>query len=155
MSRTNIVLVALTAASLGALAMFMLNPATDNIGEGAVRTIVGQAFDERDAKAAQMAANVDDAQQEISETAQNSSNALNPELLNPEILNPEILNPMIEEFLMSNPKILQRVSVALQEQLRLDEIAEAKVSLVNFEAEIYDDPDHVVLGNPEGDVTLV
>jgi len=141
MSKPNMVLVAISAALFGALAMFMLNPATPSINsqinsDEAIRTLVGTIIDEREAK------NTADNQQAL--VAQPA-----------ETLNPEILNPLIENFLMDDPKILQRVSIALQEQLRLDEVAEAKIALVSFESEIYDDPDHVVLGNPDGDVTLV
>lgn len=65
------------------------------------------------------------------------------------------LNPMIESYLMSDPKVLQRVSDALQDQLRREDMELAQASLARFSDEIYNDPDHVILGNPDGDVTLV
>ncbi|MCF6327905.1 MAG: DsbA family protein [Devosiaceae bacterium] len=140
MSKPNMVLVAVSAALFGALAMFLLNPAPSMNSDEAIRTLVGTIIDEREAK--------------NTAASQQISAAQTAEISSPDI-NPEILNPMIENFLMDDPKILQRVSIALQEQLRLDEVSEAKIALVSFESEIYDDPDHVVLGNPDGDVTLV
>ncbi len=67
----------------------------------------------------------------------------------------EQINPMIENYLMNNPKILQRVSDALQAVLQAEELEQARAGLKNLATEIYDDPDHVVLGNPDGDVTIV
>lgn len=70
-------------------------------------------------------------------------------------LDPETLNPMIEDYLVSNPRILQRVSEALDTELKLAEAAATKAALASLQSVIYDDADHVVLGNPNGDVTLV
>jgi len=140
MSAPNMALVAISAALFGALAMFMLNPAPSTSSDDAIRTLVGTMLDERDAE------NAASSQQAL--VAQSTE-------ISQQDINPETLYPMIENFLMDDPKILQRVSVALQEQLRLDEVSDAKIALVSFESEIYDDPDHVVLGNPDGDVTLV
>jgi protein-disulfide isomerase len=67
----------------------------------------------------------------------------------------ETLNPMIEDYLLGNPRILQRVSEALDTELKLAEAAETKAALASLQSVIYDDADHVVLGNPNGDVTLV
>ncbi len=67
----------------------------------------------------------------------------------------ETLNPMIEDYLLSNPSILQRVSVALEQEIRAAETAQARVAIEASRSQIYDDPDHIVIGNPEGDVTLV
>lgn len=65
------------------------------------------------------------------------------------------LNPMIEEFLMGDPRILQRVSQALQAELEREETNASRVALASLQAEIYEDPGHVVVGNPNGDVTIV
>lgn len=70
-------------------------------------------------------------------------------------LDAETLNPMIEGYLLSNPRILQRVSDALDTELKLAQAAETKAALASLQSVIYDDADHVVLGNPKGDVTLV
>ncbi|WP_417308881.1 DsbA family protein [Devosia sp.] len=65
------------------------------------------------------------------------------------------LNPMIESYLLENPKVLQRASAALNEQIRAEETAERQAALSDLQTAIYEDPDHIVLGNPDGDVTLV
>lgn len=65
------------------------------------------------------------------------------------------LGPVIEDYLMANPSLLQRMSVALQEETNREQAAQAKLALASLKGPIYDDPDHVVLGNPEGDVTIV
>ena len=135
MQRTPLVLVSLVALLAGALAMFWLKPSATATDETAIRTIVSEMLAERDeqnAPATQPIAPV-----EVAEISQDQ------------------INPMIESYLMGDPKILQRVTTALQAQLREEETAQARLNLVNFESEIYDDPGHVVLGNPEGDVTLV
>ena len=70
-------------------------------------------------------------------------------------LDPGKLNPMIESYLMDNPSILQRVSDRLQEEVTAQRKQETRTQLAALKADIYDDPGHVVLGNPNGDVTLV
>lgn len=70
-------------------------------------------------------------------------------------LDAETLNPMIESYLLDNPRILQRVSEALDAEIKTAQAAERRDALATLEPVIYDDPDHIVLGNPEGDVTLV
>ncbi len=70
-------------------------------------------------------------------------------------LDAETLNPMIESYLLDNPRILQRVSEALDAEIKTAQAAERRDALAALEPVIYDDPDHIVLGNPDGDVTLV
>ncbi|HHY48260.1 MAG TPA: DsbA family protein [Alphaproteobacteria bacterium] len=70
-------------------------------------------------------------------------------------IEPEQINPMIESYLLNNPRILQRVSEALDKEIRAAEAEQARAAIAAMRAEIFDDPDHVVLGNPDGDVTLV
>ncbi|MGJ8529261.1 thioredoxin domain-containing protein [Maritalea sp.] len=65
------------------------------------------------------------------------------------------MGPVIESYLMANPSLLQRMSAALQEETERAQNSKAQAALASMKAPIYDDPDHVVLGNPEGDVTLV
>jgi protein-disulfide isomerase len=65
------------------------------------------------------------------------------------------IHPMIESYLMSNPRILERVSVALRNEVEAEERAQATAAIASMRKEIYEDPDHVVLGNPEGTITLV
>jgi protein-disulfide isomerase len=70
-------------------------------------------------------------------------------------IDPTILNPMIEDYLMGDPRILQRLSNKLEEEIRVAEAAAAKEAIATMQDAIFNDPDHVVLGNPMGDVTLV
>jgi protein-disulfide isomerase len=65
------------------------------------------------------------------------------------------LNPMIESYLMENPSILQRVSDALQAEVTAQRKAETRTQLAELKSAIYEEPGHIVLGNPNGDVTLV
>lgn len=71
------------------------------------------------------------------------------------LLDADTLNPMIEKYLLDNPRILQRVSEALDSEIKTAQAAERRQALAQLQTVIYDDPDHVVLGNPQGDVTLV
>jgi protein-disulfide isomerase len=70
-------------------------------------------------------------------------------------LDPAVLEPMIESYLLDNPRILQQVSEALDRELRTAQAEQSRAAIAAMQSQIYDDPDHVVLGNPEGDVTLV
>lgn len=65
------------------------------------------------------------------------------------------LNPMIENYLMGNPRILERVSNALQDEMRTAQRAEAKEQIASLQQAIFEDPNQIVVGNPKGDVTLV
>ena len=70
-------------------------------------------------------------------------------------LDPQVLNPMIESYLLGDPKILQRMSVALDTTLRSEEQAKATTAIAAMQDKIFNDPNQVVVGNPQGDVTLV
>ncbi|MCF6302560.1 MAG: DsbA family protein [Devosiaceae bacterium] len=140
MSRSSLALVAVIAALVGALAMFYFSPnntmfasTSSAMNESDVRQIVEQMMAEQEADVETVAA-VAVAGSGISQ---------------------EEINPLIENYLMADPKILQRVSNALQEQLRLEEIEAARVGLAAFAKEIYEEPGDEVVGNPDGDVTLV
>lgn len=61
----------------------------------------------------------------------------------------------IEDYLLANPRLLERMSVALETELRAEENERTLMALTALEDEIYNDPDNIVLGNPDGDVTLV
>ena len=139
MHRSTLILVAFIAALVGAIAMFTFNPSSNMFGgqkpglnENDVRTIVEQMMAEN-------------AGQSLSSDGKSQVTDFSPEQL----------NPMIESYLLENPRILQRVSDALQAEIQLEETNAAKISLASLEKEIYEDPAHAVLGNPEGDVTIV
>lgn len=70
-------------------------------------------------------------------------------------IDPATIHPMIESYLMANPSILERMSTALQAEQRAEDMERSRTALAGLQDEIYNDPDHVVLGNPDGDVTLV
>jgi protein-disulfide isomerase len=65
------------------------------------------------------------------------------------------LDPMIENYLTNNPKILQRMTDALDRQNKADQALHDKQVIAANSQTIFEDPDNVVLGNPKGDVTLV
>lgn len=130
MNRLSIVLAAVAGILAGALGYSQLNrpePQTDAV---AVRAIVETVLSEHETTASA-------APQAVA------------------AIDPAVLNPMIESFLMSDPKLLQRLSVALDETLRTEESAKAQVAITEMHDAIFNDPGQVVLGNPDGDVTLV
>lgn len=117
----------ITEADVRAIVDQAMEAAPDPITDDAVRSLITAALAERDANLPQSHVAID----------------------------AETLNPMIEDYLLANPRILQRVSVALEEEIEAAEAEQARVAIAAQQAEIYEDPDHIVLGNPEGDVTLV
>jgi len=68
---------------------------------------------------------------------------------------PAQFNTLIEDYLMDDPAILDRMAAKLSLAKRAEQ-QKAQLALLkaNYSA-IYDDPANVVLGNPNGDVTLV
>ncbi|GHA12102.1 outer membrane protein [Devosia pacifica] len=136
MSRIAYALVALAGAAVGGGAAYYYAESqpteTDAV---AVRSIVDEAITEYDATRPApepVAAPI--------ETAQ---------------IDPETLNPMIEDYLMADPSILQRMSAELETRMRTEQQATARAALATYEDQIYNAEGDVVLGNPDGDVTLV
>jgi len=73
-------------------------------------------------------------------------------------LNPaqvEAVRKLVRQYIMENPEIIAEAIEALREKQRLVAEADAKKALVDRRNEILNDPDSPILGNPEGDVTLV
>jgi protein-disulfide isomerase len=70
-------------------------------------------------------------------------------------LDPAKVNELIESYLMSDPAILDRMSGKLAEARRVAERSAQKAAIEAHSALIYDASGNVVLGNPDGDVTLV
>jgi protein-disulfide isomerase len=65
------------------------------------------------------------------------------------------LEALVDDYLMNNPSILDRMTAKLTATKKAAARAEqAKLIAANYSA-IYDDAGNVVLGNPRGDVTLV
>ncbi|HVY52578.1 MAG TPA: DsbA family protein [Devosia sp.] len=65
------------------------------------------------------------------------------------------VNKLIEDYLMSDPTILQRMNDRLTEEKQVAARKAMKDKIDAHAAEIYQAADNVVLGNPKGDVTLV
>lgn len=73
----------------------------------------------------------------------------------PVVLDTATIGPVIEEYLLANPRILETMSTALQTEMQLAETERSRAALESFQDDIYNDPANIVLGNPDGDVTLV
>jgi len=146
MPRLTIALTA-TVLLLGAgLAFALVRPADSGLDETAVRAIVDEALASPAQPASESAIRTIVADILAERDAPPHSG---------DDLDPATLNPMIESYLLANPSILQRVSDALRAEVRATQMAEAKAALTSMRTQIYEDPDNVVLGNPQGDVTLV
>lgn len=65
------------------------------------------------------------------------------------------IGPMVEEYLLANPRVLERVSTALNAEIEADRAAKMKVAVEENRELIYSAEGGVVVGNPNGDVTLV
>jgi protein-disulfide isomerase len=73
----------------------------------------------------------------------------------PAELDPVQLNAMIENYLMDDPAILERMTTRLNAAKAVAKReAQARLIQANYKA-IYEESGDVILGNPEGDVTLV
>lgn len=65
------------------------------------------------------------------------------------------VDTLIENYLMGDPTILQRMNDKLQQQTADAQRAAEKEEIDAHYADLFQSPDGVVLGNPKGDVTLV
>jgi protein-disulfide isomerase len=134
MSRVTLVLVALVGILAGALGYSVVTKPAVQTDTVAVQALIDQAITAYDAeRQATLAAMPQDVA----------------------AIDPETLNPLIESYLLSDPKILQRMSVALDTTLQAEERAQATGAIASMQEAIFNDPGQVVLGNPDGDVTLV
>jgi len=134
MSRVTLALVALVGILAGALGYSVVNrpaPQTDTV---AVQALIDDAISAYDAARAE------------------EQSALPQDVAT---IDPATLNPLIESYLMGDPKILQRMSVALDTTLQAEEREQATTAIAAMREAIFNDPGQVVLGNPDGDVTLV
>lgn len=134
MSRVTLAFVALVGILAGAVGYSVLNrpaPQTDTV---AVQALIDQAISAYDAK---RIAEASSAPQDVA------------------AIDPAVLNPLIESYLLSDPKILQRMSVALDTTLQAEQIEQSSTAIASMQEAIFNDPGQVVLGNPDGDVTLV
>ncbi len=131
MPRLTLVLAVLVGVLAGGLAVALV-PRGSSTDEAAVRAIVSQAMADSAA-----------ASEEI---------VLPPTLA---ALDPAELNPLIEQYLMANPRLLERMSNALNAEIETERKTAARLAIAEHSEAIFNDPDAIVLGNPNGDVTLV
>lgn len=136
MSRVTLALVALAGVLAGALGFAVVNRPAPQTDTAAVRSIVEDVLATHDASLA-------------------SAAPINQAPVAMASIDPKVLNPMIESYLMSDPTILQRLSSALDSQLKTAAQEQHVQAIASMRDAIFNDPDQVVLGNPDGDVTLV
>jgi protein-disulfide isomerase len=131
MSRVTFVLVALAGVLAGGLGFALLDKPAQGLDQASVQAMIDAALADHQAKLASAtpppAAKIDAA----------------------------TLNPLIESYLMGDPKILQRMSIALDTTLQAEERTAASSAIASMRDAIFNDPRQIVLGNPDGDVTLV
>ena len=126
-------LAVLAVALVGLALAPLLRPAPPALGDADVRAIVAEVLAERDAKAA----------------------AAEAVKMNTPPMDVATLGPMIDSYLMDNPRILQRMSDALNSEIKLAQAAQTRDLIGKYREAIFNDPDRIVVGNPDGDVTLV
>lgn len=67
----------------------------------------------------------------------------------------EEMGAFIREYLLSNPEILQEMQSALQTKREAEAAKKAKAAIVANRDALTAAPEDIVLGNPDGDVTIV
>jgi protein-disulfide isomerase len=135
MSRVTLALVALVGILAGGLGYSVLNKPAPQTDAVAVQALIDAAIASYDSK-----------------RLADEAAAPEPDLA---LVTQDMINPMIESYLMADPKILQRMSVALETTMRAEEQAAATTAIASMQDAIFNDPKQVVVGNPDGDVTLV
>ncbi|MEO7221494.1 MAG: thioredoxin domain-containing protein, partial [Devosia sp.] len=125
MSRLSFALVLVIGLLAGGLGVSLLRP-TPALDDGQVRGIITEML-EKDHAAGPAVAEVD----------------------------PAKVNQLIEDYLMNDPAILDRMSGKLAQARRVAERQAQKAAIEANSAQIYDASGNVVLGNPDGDITLV
>jgi protein-disulfide isomerase len=138
MARLNLAIALAAGALLGAMGMGLLGQsaprlsATAALAAEAVQPSLGRA--EIEAIFAEM---------------------LQKELAKQPKLDEATVGPLVESYLMANPSVLNRVAEAYRAEETAKKAEATKAALSNLKPQIYDDKHQVVLGNPNGDVTLV
>jgi protein-disulfide isomerase/sulfite exporter TauE/SafE len=65
------------------------------------------------------------------------------------------IEQMAKDYLLAHPEVIQDALAALQDRKEADEAKAAETAVKEHDAEIFGSPHQVVLGNPQGKVTLV
>lgn len=65
------------------------------------------------------------------------------------------IESIIRDYLLRNPELMQEVLAELEKRQSVAEAAKAKAAVQNHATLLFNSPRQVVLGNPQGDVTLV
>ena len=65
------------------------------------------------------------------------------------------IETIVRDYLLANPEILREVLSALEEKEEAERAAQIDTAIEQYSDEILSAPASKVLGNPEGDVTLV
>jgi protein-disulfide isomerase len=147
MQRLTLLLFAIVAVLGFGLAWIAVRPMPAGMSEMQVQTMIDSAL------AQEPAPLTDDSVRDLITAALTEREATRQQSHAP--IDPETLNPMIEDYLLSNPRILQQVSMALEQEIRLAEAEQARAAITANRAAIFEDADQIVIGNPDGDVTLV
>ncbi len=71
------------------------------------------------------------------------------------VLDAATIEPMIETYLLANPSLLEKMSIALSIQREAEQAERNRLAIASIHDEIFNDPDHAIVGSPDGDVTLV
>lgn len=62
---------------------------------------------------------------------------------------------IIEDYLVKNPEVIERALIALEEKRNQQRLADQSTAIQSMKAAIFNSDHQVVLGNPDGKVTLV
>lgn len=65
------------------------------------------------------------------------------------------IEEIVRAYILKNPEIIQEAMAALEAKRAAEEAARAKAAIADVRDLLYDSPRQIVLGNPEGKVTLV
>jgi protein-disulfide isomerase len=65
------------------------------------------------------------------------------------------IEKIIREYLLAHPEVLQEAISELEKRQAAAEVAKHQAAVKESEQELFHSPRHVVIGNPQGDVTFV
>ncbi|MGE3150972.1 MAG: DsbA family protein [Pseudorhodoplanes sp.] len=65
------------------------------------------------------------------------------------------IETVIREYLIAHPEVLQEAMAELEKRQNLAEAEKARSAISRFSSELFESPRNVVVGNPQGDVTMV